>query len=85
MTPDDIEKLELVVRDEAKDPLTQKPCHYTVGGSRSHLQADIKGTDQSGYRYLLTRGFEKYQQNQPSRTPETAFEKLKALLSWDQP
>jgi hypothetical protein len=85
VTPDDVEKLELVVKDDAKDPLTQKPRHYTVRGLPSHLQADIDGTDQQGYRYRLARGFDKYEPKQSSRTPEDAFAELKRLLNWDAP
>jgi hypothetical protein len=82
MNREDVKKLSLG-EGKLHDLLTGKPRNFPVIGLPLHLTAEIDGTDQSGYRYCLTRGSEVYKPNQPSRSPEAAFHALKKLLNWD--
>jgi len=83
MNREEVEKLTLIPKDEAKDLATGKPSRYTVSGLPSHLHVEIKG-GQGGYQYQLTRDGDhnKYIQATPS-TAQIAFEELKTLLNWD--
>jgi hypothetical protein len=82
MNREDVEKLSLG-EGKPHDLLTGKPRNFPVIGLPSHLTAEVYGTDQSGYRYRLTRGSDVYKPNQPSRSPEAVFDALKKLLNWD--
>jgi hypothetical protein len=82
MTPAEIDNLKLVL-------ITGEPNHYRVDGLPSHLKAEIRGSDQQGYKYRLRRGFnEEFEQKAHgfgSRDANTALEELKRLLKWEPP
>jgi hypothetical protein len=74
-----------LVKGKENDIVTGKPSNFSVQGLPSHLKAEVKGTDQSRYRYRLSRDgdLRPYEPNQGSPTPEAALEALKNLLNWD--
>jgi hypothetical protein len=86
MTPQEISSLGFEPEGNLVDPLTGKHKRFSVKGfpSHYHLSAEVTGTDQSLYRYTLTRiGDQNYEPKQGFRTPKLAFEALQRLLKWD--
>ena len=88
MNREDVDKLRLGKATTFDVSWPRKPSEMAVDGLPSHLHADIFGTDQSGYRYRLTRegdghGHVYTREDQSSRTPEEALQELKKLLNWD--
>ena len=80
MNRDDVERIHLG-KPESTNIATGKPMNIPVIGLPGHLEARIVGA----YQYQLSRkgDISKYNQNQPSRTPEEALQALKKLLNWD--
>jgi hypothetical protein len=87
LTLQQINSLGLKPEGNLVDTVTGKPKRFSVTGfpPRFHLSAEVNGTDQSLYRYTLTRiGDQDYgPKHLGFPKPETALEALKCLLKWD--